>query len=368
VLRLKLPAACLTGLLALAAWAGWVAWARAKPSSVRVPKGFFGVMVNGVLDEPAVDLGAESARMVRDGVQSERFEIAWDLVEPQRGQYDFAATDRKVAAAASNGIDVLALVNRSPSWAARTPGNPFSPPRSPADYAAFVSTLIARYGPHGSFWAANPRLPRRPLRSWEIWNEPNLSVYFAQQPFAKPYARLLNAAYRAVKAADPGARVVMAGMANYSWRDLATLYRAGIPLHFDVAAVHPFSGRPSNSVKITRLNRQVLDEHGARGKPIWLTELTWSSAKGKKHPLTQNWETTESGQAARLRDAYRTYVRDRRALGLERIYWYTWATVDRNSPNSFDYSGLRTMRADGTFADKPALGAFRAMAKAYGTR
>ena len=80
---------------------------------------------------------------------------------------------------------------------------------------------------------------------------------------------------------------------------------------FDVAAVHPFSGRPSNSVKITRLNREVMDRNGDRRKPIWLTELTWSSAKGKKTPLTQNWETTEAGQAQRLTEAYRLYVRAR---------------------------------------------------------
>jgi hypothetical protein len=59
-------------------------------------------------------------------------------------------------------------------------------------------------------------------------------------------------------------------------------------------------------------------------------------------------------------------VRDRHALRLERIYWYTWVTVDRGSPNSFDYSGLRTQRADGRVVDKPAAKAFRAMVKRYG--
>jgi hypothetical protein len=344
--------------------------ARAAPAgaATRAPAGFFGVMVNGVLDAPDLDLGQESARMRADGVESERFEIAWDLVEPQRGTYDFAATDRKVAAAAGPGIDVLALVVRTPAWAARAPGNPFSPPRDNADYAAFLRTLIGRYGPHGSFWAQNPSLPEHPVREWQIWNEPNLPDYFAQQPFAKPYARLLAAAYTAVKVSDAGARVVMAGLANFSWRDLRTLYGAGIPLRFDVAAVHPFSGRPSNSVKITRLNREVLDAHGDRRKPIWLTELTWSSAKGKKQPLTQDWETTEAGQADRLRAAYSDYMAARKSLRLDRIFWYTWATVDRGSPNSFDYSGLRTRRADGTLADKPALAAFRAAARRYGAR
>jgi hypothetical protein len=255
---------------------------------------------------------------------------------------------------------------RSPSWAATRPGNPFSAPRDPAAYAAFLRTLIARYGPRGSFWAANPNLPKRPVRNWQIWNEPNIAINWDVQPWQRGYARLLRAAHAAVKSADPGARVVMAGLANFSWRDLSKAYRAGVKGSFDVAAVHPFSGRPSNSVKITRLNRDVMNRNGDSRKPIWLTELTWSSAKGKKTPLTQNWETTEAGQAQRLRQAYRLYVRARASLRLGRIFWYTWATVDRNSKNSFDYSGLRTMRPDGRFVNKPAMAAFRAVARLYG--
>ena len=55
----------------------------------------------------------------------------------------------------------------------------------------------------------------------------------------------------------------------------------------------------------------------------------------------------------------------RHALRLERIYWYTWLTVDRDSPNSFDYSGLRTQRPDGSVVDKPAARAFRAVVRRY---
>jgi Beta-galactosidase len=330
------------------------------------PRGFFGVMVNGVLDVPTVDLAAESANMRRTGVESERFEIAWDLVEPARGQFDWRAIDRKVAAAARNRIDILGLVVRTPAWAAATSGQPFSPPRDPLTYAAFMRTLIARYGPRGSFWAANRTLPRHPIRHWQIWNEPNIAINFVGvRSWPATYARLLRAAYRAVHGADRGATVVMAGLANFSWRDLSRAYRAGVKGSFDVAAVHPFSGRPSNSVKITRLNRDVMNRNGDRRTPIWLTELTWSSAKGRKTPLTQNWEVTESGQAQRLRQAYTLYVRARRSLHLGRIFWYTWATVDRNSQNSFDYSGLRTVLPSGRFADKPALAAFRAMARRY---
>jgi hypothetical protein len=335
-------------------------------AAASLPRDFFGVMANGPLDAPTFALDAESAAMRSAGVQTERMEIAWDLVEAQKGQYDFALTDRKMLAAARAGIDVLALIVRSPAWPPRHPGQPFSSPRDPADYVAFAQVLVARYGPGGSLWSEHPEVAARPVRAWQVWNEPNLAVYWSEQPFMRGYSRLLGAAYAAIKRADPGATVVMAGLANFSWRDLERLFaKGGAKLRFDVAAVHPFSGRPSNAVKIVGLNRKVLDRHGARRKPIWLTELTWSSAKGKKQKLTQNWETTEAGQALRLRQAYRLFVRARRALLLERIYWYTWITIDRDSPNSFDYSGLRTQRADGSVVDKPAASAFRAVVRRY---
>jgi hypothetical protein len=347
--------------------AGALLFAPAVASSAHAaaPKGFFGVMVNGPLDDPAVDLDAQAAVMKADGVRSWRVEMAWDLVEPAPGQFDWGPTDRKVLAAARQGIDVLGLALRAPAWANGGSANPFTPPARPADYGNYLKALIARYGPAGSLWLEHPDVARRPVRTWEIWNEPNLKNYFTALPFAKPYAALLRAAYPAVKAADRGAKVLMASMANYSWRDLATLLDAGGPrLRFDLAGAHPFSGRPSNAVKIVRLNRRALDRRGYRNVPLWLTELTWSSAKGKKTPLTQNWETTEAGQAARLRDVYRLLLAQRRSLRLERVFWYTWATVDSGSPNSFDYSGLNQFRSDGTFRAKPALAAFRTVARA----
>jgi Beta-galactosidase len=334
------------------------------PALGATPKGFFGVMVNGPLDDPAVDLDAQATEMAADGVQSWRVEMAWDQIEPQQGRFDFTGTDRKVLVAARHGFDVLALAVRAPAWANGGSMDPFVPPKEPAAYGRYLTALIGRYGPNGSLWAEHPEVPKRPVRAWEIWNEPNLRVYFNVTSFARPYARLLRAAYPAVKRADPKATVLMASMANFSWRDLATLLRTQKGLRFDAAGAHPFSGRPSNALKIVRLNRQVLDKYGHRRAPMWLTELTWSSAKGRKQPLTKNWETTEQGQAQRLRDAYRLLLRDRARLRLQRIFWYTWATVDNGSPNSFDYSGLRQALPGGGFRDKPALAAFKAVATA----
>src|SRR6266545_5918172 len=84
-------------------------------ATAKVPRDFFGVMANGPLDAPGFPLDAESAAMRAAGVGTERMEIAWDLVEPQKGQYDFTLPDRKILAAAKAGLDVLALIVRTPS-------------------------------------------------------------------------------------------------------------------------------------------------------------------------------------------------------------------------------------------------------------
>jgi hypothetical protein len=281
---------------------------------------------------------------------------------------DFTGLDARVGAAAANGLDVLGLVLESPAWAASDPATVFSPPHDRADFARALRALVGRYGPNGSFWADNPGIARHPVRSWQIWNEPSLKRYFVVKGgFAKPYELLLAAGYRAVKRADAGATVVTAGLPNFSWRDLESLYRAGLRArgHFDAVAVHPFTGRPADSVRILRNVRAVMDRHGDRRAGIWVTEVSWPSGRGKA-VSNQRWVTTPAGEATKVREVYAAYVAARRSLRLERAYWYTWATVDRDSPNAFDYAGLRTYTPGGRFVDKPAAAAYRAVTRRYG--
>ena len=350
----RLVIACLLGALVAAAPGAATAGAATAPAA------FAGMNVNGPVDDPAFDLAAEARTMRAAGVRSWRVEFSWDLLEPQPGTYSWAFVDRKVLAAARAGIDVLGLAVRAPQWSSGSATDPFVPPRDPKAYGRFLAALARRYGPGGALWAENPGVKPRPVRAWEIWNEPNLPIYFRAQPFMRPYAKLVRAAHASLKTVDPGSTVVLAGMANYSWRDLPKLLDADRGLRFDAVAVHPFTGRPSNVLKIIKLNRKVLAARGRRATPLWLTEMTWSSAVGKKTPLLKGWETTERGQATRLETVFALMTRERRRLGIGRVFWYTWATRDDGSPNSFEYSGLRTTDGrPGPLRDKPALAAFK---------
>jgi hypothetical protein len=322
---------------------------------------FIGV-TSGDLTNPGVHVASELSLMGRSGVGSVRAPFYWREAQPARGgPTSFAKTDPLVEAASRAHVGVLPVVIGTPAWAARHPGKPNSPPQGTATYAAFLRALVGRYGSKGSFWTEHPRVPRLPIRDWQIWNEPNHAFYWSDQPFTRDYIALLRAAGTAVHTADPGARVVLAGFAERSWELIAGLYRAGARGAFDVAAIHPYTFEVPNVLKIAHLVRAAMVRGGDARRPMMITEFGWSSGKGKvRHPF--GFETTPADQAARLRELLPQFTRERHALGLERVYWESWMSSDRDVNAPFDYAGLRELGAGGNTKAKPAYDAFRTLA------
>ena len=140
--------------------------------------------------------------------------------------------------------------------------------------------------------------------------------------------------------ADPRARIVLGGLPNFSWRELARIYRAGGRGTFDVVAIHPFTLKGNNVVRIARLIRGVARRNHQPHLPIWVTELSWPAARGKTS-FNFHFDGSPALQAARIRGTIPALARQRRTLGVERIFWETWMTEYKNRRAPFDYTGLR---------------------------
>ncbi len=231
-------------------------------------------------------------------------------------------------------------------------------PRTPGPYAAFMRALVERYGPHGSFWISQPQI--LPIREWQIWNEPNLQSFWPAKYFPGHYVAVLKAAHDAIKRADPGARVVLAGLPNFSWYDLARIYKVkGARNAFDVVAVHPYTKSPQGVITIIRLVRRTMDAAHQGKKPIIADEVSWPSSKGKTNQNGKlDFVTTESGQAHNLNVLIGLLAKDRKGLGLAGFDYYTWAAVEAPNEQPFDYAGLLKI-TNGNYVEKPAYNVFR---------
>jgi hypothetical protein len=362
-------------LLALAALPLPVAHAAKSVTPPAVPYGFVGMNADGPLLSPQVNLGAQLGAMSRGGVDTIRTAFYWSQAQPVSSfifispadaplytdvggiPTNFSATDTIVGTAARHGITILPDVQQAPAWASRHPGNPASPPSGTVPYGNFMAALAKRYGPNGTFWKANPSLHQLPIRDWQIWNEPDATKYWSDQPFVADYVALLKAAHTALRGVDPGARAVLAGFPSRSWVSLARLYKAGARPYFDVAAVHPFSLPVTNITRILKEDRRVMAKYHDSRKPMFITETSWPSALGRT-TTKYGFEVTRSGEAAKARAVLQLLAAEREQFNLERVYWYTWISLDASRDAPFDYAGLQTFTPANKLVKKPAYKAF----------
>jgi hypothetical protein len=333
------------------------------------PRDWLGVTVDGPLDPSD---GDEWERMSRAGVETVRTAFVWAQVQPLPpavwgARFDFRATDAVAIAAATRGIAVLPVVQLPPYWAAVEPGEFGSPPADLRAVRRIFAALVARYGPRGSLWRDQPGLPRRPIRAWQVFNEPNFEGFWSVQPFARDYVATLRAAERGIHDGDPGATVVLGGLTKSSWEALQAVYAAGGRGSFDAVAIHPYARSPARILRVVRYARRVMRINGDGQLPIWVTEFSWPATAEMLNPSGSErvfgQPITDYEQARLLNRTLRLFLGARERLGIARVLWYTWLSGDAPaSQNAFAYAGLRRVRDD-VRRNTPALSVFRRWAR-----
>ncbi len=324
-------------------------------------------------------------RIRQAGATAVRLTVSWkDIAPDQRPAdfhpakpddpaYDWTSADREIRLAAANGLQPLITVLTAPSWAEQGSRGRGNMKVSASALGQFATAITSRYS--GSF----QRLPQ--VRTWLVWNEPNLSSYLAPQVSGKQlvgasrYRSMVNAFAAAAHAVDRDNVVVAGLVAPFTFRnDPGPLrFMRGVlcmsagerpkptcsaRVQFDVWSVHPYtSGGPRhrafnpNDVSLGdlpaahRLLAAAVRAHhvvSSRSVQFWVTELSWDSkppdAKGVPLQLEAQWISE---------GLYRMWQ-----AGVSLVTWFMLRDQRRPSPyqSGLYFSGWRP---------KPALDAFR---------
>jgi hypothetical protein len=364
----RLSRAALAWLAALALGASLLAAAATAAPAGAVPANFWGAV-------PQNSLTAQQLQKLRSGgVDSLRVIIDWTAIQPTpTSKIDFGGTDAQVAEFAKAGIEVLPFLYGAPTWAvnqANVPGT--SGTKAPAHlpvtgpaasgWRTFVRAAVERYGPQGTFWAENPEVPRRPIRTWQIWNEPNFK-YFVARPNPVEYGKLVKLSSSAIAGADPGAKVLLAGLfarpkeaafkkpprqaySAVEFLDLMYKGNPGIKTKFDGVSLHPYVTEYQRLPSEIEEVRDELRERGDGGKGLWITELGWSSES--KRP-SDSFAVGVQGQATQLRGAFTLLRNNAAKWRLKQVFWFS---VD-DRPGVCNFCGGSGLFAKG-FKPKPA--------------
>lgn len=366
-------AIAVAGSLALALAAVALAQPDAGPAPVRggvagtPPRDFVGTVSEDAFAGSEPYRRGAVARQARAGAGIVRQRVDWGEVEGSPGRYDLRRLDAFVADLAKRQVELLPVLIGSPRFRSTRPANggrddAFYPPRDPAALGRFAAVLVRRYGPNGSLWRERPKLPRVPVRSWQVWNEPNLPIYWPSGPDPAAYVRLLRETGAALRRLDPQAEIVTAGLPQSRLgipfeRYLNGMYRAGARGSFDTLAIHPFSRDERAALAAVERARTLMDRNHDRS-PIWITELGWASG-GPKSPFTVD----DTRQAQLITRAFGALAARRESLGLRGVVYFNWRDLPI-APGGEDYFGLHSGLVDRQNRAKPALGAFERAAAA----
>ncbi|WP_232066730.1 cellulase family glycosylhydrolase [Mycobacterium parmense] len=208
-----------------------------------------------------------------------RTDFDWSGIETQPGQFDWSYQDRVVREATARRLNVVAILDYSPTWARPRGTTSHTPPDHISDFANFANAAVARYAPLG-------------VRTWEVWNEPNSSDFWQPLPDPEKYGELFRATAGAIRAVDPGATVLTGGLTRGTDSNSGTrisqttflehLYANGAAQLASAVAVHPYSfpwlpseDSPSlvGGFNDLPMVRDLMVRHGDAGKKVWITEF-----------------------------------------------------------------------------------------------
>ena len=284
-------------------------------------------------------------------VQRDGGRFAWDTGEAND-------LDNFLSAARATGLRLIVRLDRPRGWSGSLSA------LDPGAMEHFAAGVAGR--------------ARGSAAAYEVLNEPNLPYEWGGPPDPAAYARLLAAAARGIKGADPSAAVLAAGLAPHTGGQggsiedvdfLRGMYRAGARGTFDALGIHAYGGTsapaqqpPSCGICFRRAERyrQVMVEHGDAATPAWITEVGYLHATGTALG-TYNWmKVGPEQQASYLAAAFQYALEHWPWLGGIVVFNLDFATVPWNPPTAGAY-WLSLLHPDGS--PRPAYTALREMAK-----
>jgi hypothetical protein len=318
------------------------------------------------IDQPHVGFGAflaeRSDAYLVDNMEFDWlvWQLQWSLAEPSKGHYQWQGLDELLDYAHDLGLKVVLRVDSAPDWARSGPVG--APPDDMDDFGDFMFAVAAHCAGE--------------VAGYVIWNEPNLPINWGGSPSAAKYVQMLKAVYSRIKAADPDAAVVTAGMATTGGpggsdcglgSGLASgpltaytqeLYAAGVvndldficriylrggKPYFDVLGSHPYGfayepQRDPGSVsglafRRVEQQRALMEIRNDGDKQIWAIEFGWILDPGSTCRQWGDWPTrtwqivSQQQQAEYLRDAYLYAMSQYPWMGVMGFFNMDFATV-----------------------------------------
>jgi hypothetical protein len=146
-----------------------------------------------------VSFGAQLKSALEVGVRSVRVGLRWNEIEKDPGSFDWRGADDKMRPILGSKIrPIVTFFGSNGAYPATDGGGVGNSDEARNGFARFAAEAVKRYGIGSA---------ERPIL-YEIWNEPNTKTFWGKIPDPEAYAALAVASCKAIKTANPDAKVL----------------------------------------------------------------------------------------------------------------------------------------------------------------
>lgn len=242
-----------------------------KPKhSTEINNSYWGIQAS-TLDPELLEKAAQI------GVKWTRLGASWNVIEKEKGVYDWNATDAAFEAIIKTGITPFVTIGHGnelysplttyedPKLAeiyGYRPAPPIQDPVAMQAWLKFVEATISRY--------------KDRIAYWEVWNEPNHRNYWGALPDGKEYGRLLKQTAVLIRKIQPEAVIIGGSTAGIQAKFTDDFLSMGTDTLIDIISYHNYGAVPEARAYRAVELLQVIEKYNPKIK-LWQGECGYPS-------------------------------------------------------------------------------------------
>jgi hypothetical protein len=236
-----------------------------------IPDGF-GVNIHFTTPRPG-----ELEMLRAGGFHFVRMDFTWSGIERRRGEYDFSAYDKLMAALDKEGIRAIFILDYGNAM--YDGGDAPRTEKGREGFARWVVAALTHFQGRGIVW--------------EMWNEPNI-FFWKPKPDAAAYTKLAVTVGKAFRGTPAIAHELYIGPAvsTIDLKFLETCFQAGCLNYWDAVSVHPYrqdpggpksnhAGDPESVLADYGRIRELIQRY-APGRSVPIVSGEWGYSSGWK--------------------------------------------------------------------------------------
>ncbi len=241
-----------------------------------------------------------------------RMDFIWEITERERGQYDFSAYDRLLKELDANNLRALFILDYgNPLY---TDGKSVRTAEAQAAFARWAVAAAKHFAGRGIVW--------------EIFNEPNVPLFWPPKPNIDEYIALATEVSRAFRRDLPNEKLIGPATSKIDFPFIGSFLKASAGGNWFGVSVHPYrqTNPESAALEYARLRELISRYHSPnKDRPLPIISGEWG--------YSSVWRgMSEERQAAMLARQFLTNI----ANGIPISIWYDWRD-DGNDPTEAEH-------------------------------